>query len=438
VLFAVATAGVRGFAFMLLLGTGISIVTAVLATRAMLGLLAGFNWFDNPRFMGASAREIPWWQRIDIVGRRRLWFTIAGVLIALSLGSIIFKGLNLGIDFEGGSTVTFTTPEPVQIEAVRNEAATIGQADAAILGRGEQAANGGYTQFTFRSESLDPAEQTRLTQAFEREFDAEAGNVRNVSASFSEQILRGAILALIVSFLLITIYVSIRFEWRFAVPILRTIVNDGLIALGVYSFTGREVSAATVAAFLTIIGYSIYDTIIIFDRVRENIPLMKRSSIAHITNVSLWETIPRSLATTFITLLPVTALYLFGGETLKDFAFAILIGISISAFSTIFIAAPFLVVLKEKEPEFARRKAGAGAQEASVGGLREAEDLAAAEPAPDLIPDFLQGDGGGVAPEPEPATATPAGAPSTAGTSGSSKRDRRRQRRSTRPHGRAR
>ena len=437
VLFAVATAGVRGFAFMLLLGTGISIVTAVLATRVMLGLLAGFTWFDNPKFMGASAREIPWWQKIDIVGRRRLWFTIAGVLIALSLGSLIFKGLNLGIDFQGGSTVTFTTSEPVQIEAVRDEAATIGQADAAILGRGEQAANGGYTEFTFRSESLEPAEQTRLTQAFEREFDAEAGGVRTVSASFSDQILRGAILALIVSFLLITIYVAIRFEWRFAVPILRTIVNDGLIALGVYSISGREVSAATVAAFLTIIGYSIYDTIIIFDRVRENIPLMKRSSIAHITNVSLWETIPRSLATTIITLLPVSALYLFGGETLKDFAFAILIGISISAFSTIFIAAPFLVVLKEKEPEFARRRDAAGATEESVGGLREAEELAAAAPAPDLIPDFLQGDGDGEGVEPEPAPAT-AGTSGTSGASGTSKRDRRRERRSSRPHGRAR
>jgi SecD/SecF fusion protein len=432
VLFAVATAGVRGFAFLLLLGTGISIITAVLATRAMLGLLAGFDWFDNPKFMGASAREIPWWQRIDIVGKRRIWFTIAGVLIAISIGSLVVRGLNLGIDFDGGSTVTFTTPQPVQIEAVRDEAAKIGQADASILGRGEQAANGGYTQFTFRSESLATAEQVELTQAFEREFDAEASGVRNVSASFSEQILRGAILALIVSFLLITIYVAFRFEWRFAVPILRTIVNDGLIALGIYSIAGHEVSAATVAAFLTIIGYSIYDTIIIFDRVRENIPLMKRSSIAHITNVSLWETIPRSLATTFITLLPVSALYFFGGETLKDFAFAILVGISISAFSTIFIAAPFLVVLKEREPEFARRKDAQVAEE-SVGGVREAEELAAAEPAPDLVPDFLQTDHAEQA-EPEPATA-PAAA---TGSPGSSKRDRRRQRRSTRPHGRAR
>jgi SecD/SecF fusion protein len=344
----------------------------------------------------------------------------------LSLGSILIKGLNLGIDFEGGTSLTFTTPQAQQLADVREAAASIGQEDAAILGRGEQAPDGGYSEFVFRSEPLEPSQQQALIQTLEREFDADAAGARNVSASFSEQILRGAILALIVSFLLITLYVSFRFEWRFAVPILRTIVNDGLIALGVYSIAGHEVTAATVAAFLTIIGYSIYDTIIIFDRVRENIPLMRRSSIAHIINVSLWETIPRSLATTFITLLPVTALYLFGGETLQDFAFAILIGISISAFSTIFIAAPFLAVLKEREPEFARRKAAVGTAEESVGGLREAEALAAAEPAPDLIPDELMpatlGDGAGDG-APDPAR---------------SKRERRRQRRASRPHGRAR
>jgi SecD/SecF fusion protein len=428
VLFAVATAGVKGFAFMLLLGTGISIITAVLATRAMLGLLGGFGWFDNPVFMGAKARKIPWWQRIDIVGRRRIWFAIAGVLIVLSLGSIVFKGLNLGIDFEGGTSLSFSTPQPQQLADVRETAAEIGQEDSTILGRGVQAADGGYSEFSFRSEPLEPSEQAVLTNTLEREFDADVGGGRNVSASFSEQILRGAILALFVSFLLITIYISFRFEWRFAVPILRAIVNDGLIALGVYSISDREVSAATVAAFLTIIGFSIYDTIIIFDRVRENIPLMRRSSIARIINVSLWETIPRSLATTFIVLLPVSALFFFGGETLKDFAFALLVGISVSAFSTIFIAAPFLAVLKEREPEFARRKSADAVAEESVGGLREAEALAAAQPAPELIPEELMpatlvdGDGDGAA----------------TSDAAKSKRERRRQRRASRPHGRAR
>jgi SecD/SecF fusion protein len=149
-------------------------------------------------------------------------------------------------------------------------------------------------------------------------------------------------------------------------------------------------------------------------------------------NVSLWETIPRSLATTFITLLPISALYFFGGETLKDFAFALLVGIGAGAYSSIFIAAPLLAMLKEREPEYARRRDDAGLGDAgSVGGLlREAEELAAARPTPDLIPDAFQ-DGGDAA---DAVDGTPV--PETAAEK--SKRERRRQRRSTRPHGRAR
>jgi SecD/SecF fusion protein len=434
ILFVLATSGVRGFAFLLLLGTALSVVTAVFATRAMLGLLGGARWFDNPAFMGANAREIPAWQRVDFVGRRRIWFVIAGVLIALSIGSIAVKGLNLGIDFEGGTEITFETTDPVALTDVRQDAATIGQAAAQVQGRGDVLPGDRYREFRIRTESLEPNDQTRLTTELRNSFDTEAVNVRNVSASFSDQILRSAIYAIIFSFLLITIYISLRFEWRFAVPILRTIANDGLIALGIYSLSGREVTAATVAAFLTIIGYSIYDTIIVFDRVRENMPLMRRSPFAHIVNVSLWETIPRSLATTFITLLPVGTLFLFGGETLQDFAFAVLVGIGISAFSTFFIAAPFLSVLKEREPEYRRRlESSKLVIEDSVGlSLREAEELAAAQPAPDLIPDALQGGGdggtdGGTDGEPAPGV-----------SAADAKRERRRQRRSSRPHGRAR
>jgi len=114
ILFAVATGGVRGFAFMLLLGTAISIFTAVFATRAFLGLLAGFRWFDNPKFMGASAQKMARWQMFDAVGKRRIWFTIAGILIAISIGSLIFKGLNLGIDFRGGTQMTLQTQQPTR------------------------------------------------------------------------------------------------------------------------------------------------------------------------------------------------------------------------------------------------------------------------------------------------------------------------------------
>ena len=421
ILFAVATGGVRGFAFMLLLGTVISIFTAVFATRAFLGLLAGFRWFDNPRFMGASAQKMARWQMFDAVGKRLIWFTIAGVLIALSIGSLIFKGLNLGIDFRGGTEMEFATQRAVDPADVTEQMRESGHPDAVVQGRGEEAAGGGFREFTIRTEPLEPAQVRELTGAVTEEFNAQQRGVRNVSASFSEQILRGAIYAVLISFVLITIYISLRFQWRFAVPILRTIVNDGLIALGIYSFAGREVSAATVAAFLTIIGYSIYDTIIIFDRVRENLPIMRRSSIKEIINTSLWETVRRSLATTIITLLPVGALYLFGGEVLQDFAFAILVGISISAFSTIFIAAPFLAVLLERAPEYKGRK-----------GLDEpVARPAEAEPEPVAVGvEDGGGDGEVAAPVPAPAM-PPAG-------SDASKRERRRQRRRARPHGRAR
>ena len=181
-------------------------------------------------------------------------------------------------------------------------------------------------------------------------------------------------------------------------------------------------TTATVAAVLTVLGYSIYDTIIIFDRIRENIPLMKRTSFRVMTNVSLWETIPRSLATTFITLLPIGTLYFFGGETLKDFAFALLVGIGAGAYSSIFIAAPLVAMLKEREPEYSRRRDDTDLRDASSVGrlLDEAESLAAAEPTPELVP--------------VPAADEPQ-APRAANDA---RRERRRQRRKSRPHGRAR
>ena len=431
ILFAVATGGVRGFAFMLLLGTGLSIITAVFATRALLGLLAGFRWFDNPHFMGARAQKISRWQMIDVVGTRRIWFSIAGVLIALSMGLLIFKGLNLGIDFRGGTQMTFQTETPVDIADVRKEAAKSNLGNAVIQGRGNEV-NGGFNEFQIKSEPLSAREQKSVVDDMESKFDATSA-VRNVSASFSEEILRGAILAMIVSFLLITIYIAFRFEWRFAVPILRTIANDGLIAVGIYSASGREVTASTVAAFLTIIGYSIYDTIIIFDRVRENLPLMRRSSIKEVVNVSLWETIRRSIVTTIITLLPVGALLLFGGETLQDFAFAILVGISISALSTIFVAAPFLAVLLERAPEYKGRRSTNETE-----ALRAELDGRAAAPAVPALPVEAEEEEEEEAPV---AAGTAAAAPppgQVPSAAAASKRERRRQRRRARPHGRAR
>ena len=417
VLFAVATAGVKGFALMLIIGTVISLVTAVAATRAMLGLLSGFAWFDNPRFMGAAGQQSAKWLQIDFMRRRYLWFAISGVIIVIGAASLATKGLNLGIDFKGGTQVTFKTPKPVSLTDVRAQAKDIGQNDAVIQGRGKTFGSDSYENFQMRMKSLSRANQNKLGQDLVSRFQAKNSEIQNVSSSFGRQIARSAIVAIIVSLLLIVLYIAVRFDLKFALPVIVALLHDIVITVGVYSLTGREVSNSTVAAVLTVLGYSIYDTIIIFDRIRENIPLMRRSSFATIANVSLWETIRRSLATTFITLLPIGALLIFGGATLKDFAFALMVGIVSGAYSSIFIAAPLLTMLKEREPEFARRKDVSvdGDGRAAEAVLEQAEDAAAAEPAPDLSPvDAIER----VAAE--------------------AKRERRRQRRRARPHGRAR
>jgi SecD/SecF fusion protein len=422
VLFAVATASVKGFALMLLIGTAISMVTAIAATRAMLGLLAGFRWFDNPRFMGAAGQQHGKWLQIDFMGKRFVWLAISGAVVAIAVGSLAVKGLNLGIDFKGGTQINFQTAQPQGLDDVRSAAGQLGQANAVIQGRG-QATGGKYSRFQIRTEELTRSEQDQLSRQLTSRFDATIRGVDNVSSSFGRQIAEGAILAIIVSLLLIVLYTTFRFDYKYALPIIAALIHDVIITVGVYSLTGREVTTATVAAVLTVLGYSIYDTIIIFDRIRENVPLMRRSSFATIANVSLWETIRRSLATTFITLLPVTSLLIFGGDTLKDFAFALLIGIGSGAYSSIFIAAPLLTMWKEREPEWARKKHldegvpedGAGAEAA----LEAATSMAAAEPAPEMPPPVA-------ATETKPAV------------NGQSKREQRRQRRRARPHGRAR
>ncbi len=477
VLFAIAIGSVKGFALMLLIGTLLSMFTAVAATRALLGLLSGFRWFNNPAFMGATGASISRWQRIDVNSpkRRRIWLSIATGLIVASILLIIFRGLNFGIDFEGGSQASFTTAAPTSVERVRQVASEVVPANAVVQGRGD-ATGDQYTSFQIRTESLTQEQQAELQRTLENQLDAQVTGIRNVSGSFSSQIARGAILAIVVSFVLISIYISLRFQWRFAVPILRTLFNDILITLGVYSLSGRELTTATIAAILTILGYSIYDTIIIFDRVRENMPLMRNSSFAAIANRSMWETIRRSLATTFITLLPVASLFIFGGETLKDFAFALLVGIGLGAISTIFVATPFLTVLMERTPEYAKRKDLVGDEKLEeLPGLEPAPPArtrlrrsgrAAAPETPAAVAEVASGNGAGVVEEPveagaeaeperpaadveeaepaeaEPAESEPASAPAASDAErpkdAAARREARRQRRRTRPHGRAR
>jgi len=439
ILFLIAVASVKGFALMLLIGTLISLLTAVAATRALLHLLSGFRWFENPRFMGAHGQQAAKWLQIDFMRRRYLWFAISGAIIVAGAVSLGVRGLNLGIDFKGGTQISFNTHRAYPTSAIQKIASgpDVGQRDAVVQGRGSAIGGDKYTQWQVRTKSLKGNVQTAFQNDLQREVGAYKLGTTNVSSSFGHQIASDAIYGIIVSLFLIVIYITLRFDLKFAIPVILAMLHDILITVGVYSLVYKEVSVDTVAAVLTVLGYSIYDTIIIFDRIRENVPLMRKQPFATIANVSLWETIRRSLATTFITLLPISALEVFGGATLKDFAFALLVGVTSGAYSSIFIAAPLLTIWKEREPEFLKRKrlAAAGAdvapelpvpavdgrrrrrRDAGTVALAESEQALAAEPTPELV-DVVQ-----AAPSDPAAQA---------------RREKRRQRRRSRPHGRAR
>ena len=187
-------------------------------------------------------------------------------------------------------------------------------------------------------------------------FGTRSFSSQSVGPTFGQTVANTAIIAIIVSLLVISAYIALRFEWKYAVPVLIALMHDVLITGGVYSLVGREVTASTVAALLTILGFSLYDTIIVFDRIRENVPRMPRAAFSQIVNRSMSEVLTRSLATSFCTALPVLALLLFGGETLKDFAFALLVGVASGTYSSVFIAGPVLTHWKEREPLYARRR----------------------------------------------------------------------------------
>jgi SecD/SecF fusion protein len=427
VLFLIAIASVKGFALMLLIGTVISLLTAVVATRAMLHMLSGFKWFDNPKFMGAQGQQTAKWLQIDFMKRRNLWFAISGAIILAGVISLGVRGLNLGIDFKGGTQVTFKTHQGYTTEEVRTIAASpdVDRPDAVVQGRGASV-DGKYKTWQVRTRSLSQGQQNAFQQDLQQKLGAFGAGTKNVSSSFGHQIAWDAMWGILVSLFLIVIYIALRFSFKFAIPVIVAMVHDIVITVGVYSLTYKEVSVATVAAVLTVLGYSIYDTIIIFDRIRENIPLMRKQPFAMIANVSLWETIRRSLATTFITLLPIIALWVLGGATLKDFAFALIVGVISGAYSSIFIAAPLLTMWKEREPEYAKRKRAAEAAaprdeeaelEAIAVAMEESEEALAAEPTPEIV-DVVQA------------------SPSEPGAQ--ARREKRRQRRSSRPHGRAR
>ncbi len=355
ILFALATAEVKGFAFTLGIGTLVSLFTAVLATQAALGAMGRSKLVTHPAALGAGGERKGW--GFDFMGASRWFFSLSGAILLIGALAIGGKGINLGIDFTSGTRIQVAFATPTSEAKVAEEMSTLGYGTAVV----QKYSGGGIGRngFQISTKTLSPGAVAKVEQGLRERFQLVPNHFSSTSIgpTFGKTVANSAVIALIASLLVISAYIALRFEWKYAVPVLIALMHDLLITAGVYSLTGRDVTTATVAALLTILGYSLYDTIVVFDRVRENVPRMPRAAFSQIVNRSMSEVLTRSLATSFCTLLPVLALLLFGGETLRDFAFALMIGIASGAYSSIFIASPVLTHWKEREAAYRARRA---------------------------------------------------------------------------------
>ena len=352
ILFLLATAGVKGFAFTLGVGTLVSFFTAVLLTQAVLGAMGRSRLIHSPAALGVGKHRER--RRFDYMGASKWFFSMSGVILLIGALAIGGKGLNFGIDFESGTRVKTELNQSTNENDVRNAIAPSGFADAEVQRISGQGA--GKNAFQISTTTLTQGQRDRIQQDLQQKFGVKSFDYDTIGPTFGQTVAKSAVIAIIASLVVISLYIALRFEWKYAVPVLIALMHDLLITAGVYSLLGREVTTSTVAALLTILGYSLYDTIIVFDRVRENVPRMPRAAFSQIVNRSMSEVLTRSLATSFCTALPIAALLFFGGDTLKDFAFALLVGVISGTYSSIFIASPVLTHWKERETVYVRRR----------------------------------------------------------------------------------
>jgi preprotein translocase subunit SecF len=299
----------------------------------------------------------------DFVGRARVWFIVSGLVILVGVVSLVTRDLNLGIDFEGG-TVWEVDAGGASVEDARTALAPLGFEDAKV--QTLSGADDERLRVSARPEGDADARDEQVTEVQEALAEltgasADDVTVNSVGPSWGDEITSKAQRALVIFLIAIVIYITLRFEWKMALATLAALVHDILVTVGVYSLFQFEVTPATVIAILTILGYSIYDGIVVFDKVDENTRTMAmsgRMTYGSMVNRSLNEVLMRTLNTSITALLPITSLLvigslLLGATTLQEFGLALLIGLGASAYSSIFIASPILALLKEREPRYA-------------------------------------------------------------------------------------
>ena len=306
----------------------------------------------------------------DFLGVSRRVLVCSAVAVIICVAALLVRGLNLGIEFEGGGVWESPASEVITTDTIDNAMSNVGMDDARI-----QRITGGDDIFRVRGElpSGETAESIGSALAQAAQVDPESVSARTVSPSFGDQVAGKARRALVVFFILIALYLTLRFEWKMALGALLAVAHDIVLTVGIYALFQFEISPATVVAFLTIMGYSLYDTIVVFDRVKDNersLSLKARMTYSDLANVSLNQVIMRSINTTITSVLPVVSLLVvdslfMGATSLQEFAIALLIGLLVGSYSSLFVAMPTVAKLKQREPHWAEQDRSAEVLSAS-------------------------------------------------------------------------
>ena len=304
---------------------------------------------------------------MSLISKKKIEFTkfykklniLSLILVILSLLFLLFKGLNLGVDFKGGTLIEVRTNSSlIEISEIRQSLIKMNLGDVTVKKFGKE------NDFLVKIETIksdDPSFIKSINDKLSSDTGSEINfrRVENVGPKVSNELLKAGLLAITLSLAAMLFYIWIRFEWQFSLGAIIAIVHDVIITIGIFSILSYEINLSIVAAILTIVGYSMNDTVVIFDRIRENLKKYTKSSISDISNTSTNETLSRTLITSVTTLLALFSIYFFGGEILKGFSFAMILGVLVGTYSSIFVATPILnytkvssrTILKEDNEE---------------------------------------------------------------------------------------
>jgi len=276
-------------------------------------------------------------KKFDFIKNRRIVYIISAVIILVGLISIVFQGFNLGIDFAGGTLIQIRFDKSVSTTEVRNVLSEFNLSQSTIQ-------NLSGNEFVIRTEKIDSEQRKGILSAFRENLtDLEILRVETVGPVVGENLKKLALYALLFAFIGIILYITMRFEFKFSIVSILALFHDCLIVLGIFSLLQKEITISIIAAVLTIVGYSLNNTIVILDRLRENIKFKTREPFDNLINMSINQSLSRTINTALTTIIPILTLYFFGGNILSDFALALFIGMIAGTYSSIFIASPLLL-----------------------------------------------------------------------------------------------